>query len=154
MGASRAEASAAAFGGIELEHFPNNDTGDGRDDELGHAHAVRDDHRLGPEVDKRDLDLSTVVGVDRSNSVYGRQTVLGAQARTGPHLSFVSRGDCDREPGRHAHDRSGQNLKRELAAVKARREIQARSTRGFVLGDQRVGSEFIDEERGRVHERA
>ncbi len=65
---------------------------------LGDAHRARYAEWLRPLIDEEDLDLSTVIGINRPWRVQNGNAVLQRQAGTGTYLRF--------EPYRYGHGKA------------------------------------------------
>jgi hypothetical protein len=70
-----------------------------RDHHLRDAHSSCDRHRFLPKIYQQDLDLPPVIGVDRAGRIEHGEPMARCEARTWPHLGFISAGKSDCDPG-------------------------------------------------------
>ena len=100
MAAGRAEAARAAFRLAQLRDLVEFRERDGGRNQLGDAVAAPNGKRVGAMIDHDDLELATIIAVDRAGRVGNGDAVLQCQARARPDLDFITFRDGNLEAGR------------------------------------------------------
>src|SRR5947209_11434241 len=84
-----AEAAGAARALGQPGDLIEGDAADRRDDELGDALAALQHDGLAAEIGEDDVDLATIIGVDRAWAVEHGDAVLEGEARARPDLTLI-----------------------------------------------------------------
>src|SRR4026209_2677221 len=72
-----------------------------RDNQLCDPHAAGNNDRFAAEIDQQHLNLAPIVRIDRTGRVEDGETISGSEARTRPHLRFITFGERDRQSCRN-----------------------------------------------------